>query len=217
MPLPWMTGPLLAMAACNFAGAELRSPPGARAVGQIIIGTALGLYFTPVVGREVSAHWWLLLAAAAVAIFLGVLGGWVLSRASGVDAKTAFFASVPGGACGDGDPRGALPRTRRSHRARAIAARAHRGDRGAVRDDLFRRARRRHLRASRGAAALAGSRQPACRGIGGGPAAQPAARAERLFLRAARDDDRAHGERRGALVLARRRLPARRRCCLAAR
>jgi len=98
MPLPWMTGPLLAMAVCNFAGARLRSPPGARALGQIVIGTALGLYFTPMVGREVGAHWWLLMAAALVAIFLGVLGGWVLSRASGVDAKTAFFASVPGGA-----------------------------------------------------------------------------------------------------------------------
>ena len=42
MPLPWMTGPLLAMAACNFAGARLRSPPGARALGQIVIGAGLG-------------------------------------------------------------------------------------------------------------------------------------------------------------------------------
>jgi uncharacterized protein len=98
MPLPWMTGPLLAMAVCNFAGAELRSPRGARGLGQIVIGTALGLYFTPVVGREVAQHWWVLVAAALIAIFLGVLGGWVLSRASGIDAKTAFFASVPGGA-----------------------------------------------------------------------------------------------------------------------
>jgi len=98
MPLPWMIGPLLAMAACNFAGAELRSPPAARALGQIVIGTALGLYFTPMVGREVGEHWWVLMAAALIAILLGVLGGWVLSRASGVDAKTAFFASVPGGA-----------------------------------------------------------------------------------------------------------------------
>jgi len=98
VPLPWMIGPLLAMAAFNFGGAELRSPPGARATGQIVIGTALGLYFTPLVGREVAAHWSLLFLAALVAIFLGVLGGWVLSRASGIDAKTAFFASVPGGA-----------------------------------------------------------------------------------------------------------------------
>ena len=27
-PLPWMIGPLLAMAACNFSGARLRSAPG---------------------------------------------------------------------------------------------------------------------------------------------------------------------------------------------
>lgn len=98
IPLPWMTGPLVAMAACNFAGAELRSPPAARMLGQIVIGTALGLYFTPAVGREVLEHWWLLLLAALVALLLGVLGGWVLSRAAGVDARTAFFASVPGGA-----------------------------------------------------------------------------------------------------------------------
>jgi membrane AbrB-like protein len=98
IPLPWMTGPLLAMAACNFAGAELRAPPGARAAGQIVIGTALGLYFTPLVGRQIGEHWWILVLAALIAIFLGVLGGWVLSRASGVDARTAFFASVPGGA-----------------------------------------------------------------------------------------------------------------------
>lgn len=98
MPLPWMIGPLLAMAACNFTGAELRAPPAGRAAGQVVIGTALGLYFTPVVGREVVAHWPVLFLAALIAIFLGVLGGWVLSRAAGVDAKTAFFASVPGGA-----------------------------------------------------------------------------------------------------------------------
>jgi hypothetical protein len=97
-PLPWMIGPLLAMAACNFAGARLRTVPGGRAVGQVVIGTALGLYFTPAVGSEVLAHWQLLLLAAVVAILLGILGAGVLSLASGVDAKTAFFASVPGGA-----------------------------------------------------------------------------------------------------------------------
>lgn len=98
LPLPWMIGPLVAMAACNFAGAQLRAPRGGRELGQLVIGTALGLYFTPTVGREVVAHWPLLVLAAAVAIGLGVLGGWILSRAGGVDATTAFFASVPGGA-----------------------------------------------------------------------------------------------------------------------
>jgi hypothetical protein len=98
LPLPWMIGPLLAMAACNFGGARLRAPMGGRALGQLVIGTALGLYFTPAVGRVLAGHWAVLALAAAAAIFLGMLGGWILSRAGGVDRTTAFFASVPGGA-----------------------------------------------------------------------------------------------------------------------
>jgi membrane AbrB-like protein len=95
MPLPWILGPLIAMAACNFAGAELRSVRGARETGQIAIGIALGLYFTPEVGGYVLSHWALLLGAGLFAIVLGALGGAMLAN---VDRSTAFFASVPGGA-----------------------------------------------------------------------------------------------------------------------
>ena len=98
LPLPWMIGPLVAMAACNFAGAQLRAPAGGRAAGQLIIGVALGLYFTRAVAVEVLAQWPLLLAAGLLAVLLGVVGGWLLSRAGAVDPTTAFFASVPGGA-----------------------------------------------------------------------------------------------------------------------
>jgi membrane AbrB-like protein len=98
VPLPWMLGPLVTMAACNFAGAELRALRGSREVGQIVIGTALGLYFTPAVSAEVFSYWAILLAAGMFSIALGVLGGAVLSRLTGVDRSTAFFASVPGGA-----------------------------------------------------------------------------------------------------------------------
>lgn len=98
LPLPWMIGPLLAMASANFAGAQLRAPTGGRAAGQVVIGTALGLYFTPLVGREVLLHWPLLALAAAIALVLGVLGAYVLRLLAGIDARTAFFASVPGGA-----------------------------------------------------------------------------------------------------------------------
>lgn len=97
-PLPWMIGPMFAMAACNGSGARLRSPPGSRPLGQAIIGTALGLYFTPDVAREVASYWSLLLLAAALALVLSALCGWVLSRTTRTDPVTAFFASVPGGA-----------------------------------------------------------------------------------------------------------------------
>jgi len=98
IPLPWMIGPLVFMALCNFAGAQLRAPFAGRQVGQVVIGTALGLYFTPAVAREVASYWHLLLVAALFAIALGWVGGWILSGATGTDRTTAFFASVPGGA-----------------------------------------------------------------------------------------------------------------------
>ncbi len=97
-PLPWMIGPLLAMACGKFFGATLRSPKGGRATGQVIIGCALGLYFTPVVAREVASHWYLLIIAALFAVLLAYASGWFLTRSAGLDATTALFASVPGGA-----------------------------------------------------------------------------------------------------------------------
>ncbi len=98
LPLPWMIGPLVAMAACNFAGVGLRAPPASRQLGQIVVGIALGLYFTPPVAQEVISYWPVLLFGGVLAILLGVVGGWILSRLTGVDGTTAFFASVPGGA-----------------------------------------------------------------------------------------------------------------------
>lgn len=97
-PLPWLTGPLLAMACGKFVGARLVSPKGGRAAGQLVIGCALGLYFTPVVAGEVGAHWHLLFAAALFAVLLAYASGWFLKRCAGLDTTTALFASVPGGA-----------------------------------------------------------------------------------------------------------------------
>ena len=97
-PLPWLIGPLLAMACGKFFGGRLASPKGGRAAGQLVIGCALGLYFTPGVAREVAAHWYLLIAAAVFAVLLAYASGWFLTRSTGLDATTALFASVPGGA-----------------------------------------------------------------------------------------------------------------------
>jgi len=97
-PIPWMLGPMFALALLRIAGADLVALPGGREAGQWIIGTALGLYFTPQVTGQI-AGWWLLLAAGAVfAIVLGYAGGRVLARLAGLDRTTGIFASVPGGA-----------------------------------------------------------------------------------------------------------------------
>jgi membrane AbrB-like protein len=93
-----MIGPLFTMAVLKLAGLHLAAPPGGRELGQTIIATALGLYFTPAVAQEVVGRWELLLAAAVFATALSYAGAWFISRFSETDRTTAFFASVPGGA-----------------------------------------------------------------------------------------------------------------------
>ena len=97
-PLPWLIGPLVAVALAGMLGVSLRSPIAARAVGQWTIGIVLGLYFSPDVVREVVrlAPW--VLAAIAFAVALGAAGAWVLRRATSADDATAFFSMAIGGA-----------------------------------------------------------------------------------------------------------------------
>lgn len=97
-PLPWMIGPMLAMAAGKLVKMELSSPRGGRQLGQILIATSLGLYFTPTVARQVLEYSPLMLLAAVAAVGLAYVCGWVVSRATNTDRTTAFFAMVPGGA-----------------------------------------------------------------------------------------------------------------------
>lgn len=98
-PLPWLIGPLVAVALASMLHGRLASPPGGRAVGQWVIGVALGLYFSPDVVREVIrlAPW--VVANVAFALALGALGSWLLARlVPATDVPTAFFAMAIGGA-----------------------------------------------------------------------------------------------------------------------
>jgi len=98
VPLPWMIGPMLAVAAVRISGRHIVGPRGGRQAAQWIIGTALGLYFTPPVAARVGGIFWLLLIGALFAIALGYACGFLLARLAGTDRTTAVFASVPGGA-----------------------------------------------------------------------------------------------------------------------
>lgn len=98
LPLPWMIGPLATLAVLQFGGTSLQALPYGRESGQLTIGMALGLYFTPAVAREVAANA-PALAVAGVGIFMvGVAASFFLARAARVDPATAFFSSAIGGA-----------------------------------------------------------------------------------------------------------------------
>lgn len=97
-PIPWMLGPLFAIAILGVAGAPVSLPVELRYAGQWIIGTSLGLYFTPQVIQQVIGIAWLLALGALFAIVLGYVSGLALARMSGLDRTTGVFASIPGGA-----------------------------------------------------------------------------------------------------------------------
>jgi len=66
-PIPWMIGPMIAVATLNLMGVRMQSPPYARQMGQVILGSAVGLYFTPSVVAELAANF-LAIIAATVAV-----------------------------------------------------------------------------------------------------------------------------------------------------
>ena len=64
----------------------------------MILGSAVSLYFTPPV-LAALAHILVAILTATIAVFaIGGLGALSLSRVSGVDGESTFFASIPGGA-----------------------------------------------------------------------------------------------------------------------
>jgi uncharacterized protein len=97
-PIPWMIGPMIAVATLNLIGMRMHSPPYARQMGQVVLGSAVSLYFTPTVVAQLAANFPAIVAATVAVFVVGGLGALTLSRASGVDGKSTFFASIPGGA-----------------------------------------------------------------------------------------------------------------------
>jgi membrane AbrB-like protein len=106
LPLPWMIGPLVATALASIAGLPTTTAIPLRNGGQWIIGTALGLYFTPEVTRMVLGLWWAVLLAIVWALVLGGGFSQLLHRMGlrGLDAPpqtlraTSYFAGAIGGA-----------------------------------------------------------------------------------------------------------------------
>ncbi len=106
LPLPWMLGPLLATAAASLAGAPTQSSTPLRNTSQWVIGTALGLYFTPEVTALVLRLWWAVVLAVAWSLALGWAFGHglhrrVAGRLGGTERgrrATTYFAGAIGGA-----------------------------------------------------------------------------------------------------------------------
>jgi len=96
-PIPWMIGPMVAVATVNLLGIRAFALPYGRQMGQVILGSAIGVYFTPPVLIALGANAFPILITTLSAFAIGGVGALVMSKVSGVDGKSAFFASIPGG------------------------------------------------------------------------------------------------------------------------
>lgn len=102
-PLPWMIGPLVATALLSARGLPTAAWPPLRDAGQLVIGLALGLYFTPSVISLVTAHALAIAVGIAWALLIGAgfsawLRWWAARGGMAVDRTTAFFSGCIGGA-----------------------------------------------------------------------------------------------------------------------
>lgn len=100
-----MIGPLVATSLFSVLGVPTASWTPLRNGGQWIIGTALGLYFTPAVGALVASLWWAIAMGIAWALALGVgfgvcLRRWHTGRLRGLGPDTLFSTTYFAGAIG---------------------------------------------------------------------------------------------------------------------
>ena len=101
-----MIGPLLATSIASMLGWPTRSLGPFRNAGQWIIGSALGLYFTPQVTALVASLWWAIALAIAWALGLGwAFGRWLdrghagrMGESREQQRATSYFAGAIGGA-----------------------------------------------------------------------------------------------------------------------
>jgi membrane AbrB-like protein len=97
IPLPWMLGPLFACAAASLMGYRAEFVPFGRELGQVAVGLAVGMRFTPAVLAATISLLPHMLAATLFVIVVTTLAALLHAVLAGIDHKTAFFATAAGG------------------------------------------------------------------------------------------------------------------------
>jgi len=98
LPLAWMIGSMLAMAAARMSGLAVDQPVWGRPAGMVVVGISLGLYFTAPIIAQVATFWPWFVLLGFLALAAGGMSALVLMKLADVDLATAYFGSMPGGA-----------------------------------------------------------------------------------------------------------------------
>jgi len=97
-PLPWLLGSLAATGALGLTAGAYACPKPAVKAGQVTIGLALGLYFTPTMLTLLASMFGWIAAAALMTCLMSMAGAYFFQRMTGLDSRTSFFASAIGAA-----------------------------------------------------------------------------------------------------------------------
>lgn len=96
VPLGWMLGAMVATG--YLAWREAAAVPAVlHPAGLVVLGLGLGQSFTPPVLAAVGAALPAILAGGTLSILAGIAVAPLYRRIAGADARTAYYASVPGG------------------------------------------------------------------------------------------------------------------------
>lgn len=115
VPLPWMLGPFFLCGVLCVFGVRLVFLPMGRELGQMAVGLAVGLRFTPATLAATASLLPAMLGATLYIIVFTFVAALIFRPLAGVDRVTAFFATAAGGVAD-----------------MAIVAKAHGGDSSAV-------------------------------------------------------------------------------------
>ncbi len=97
MPLAWVLAPMAVTAAAAFSGIGILEMQPGRKIGQLIVGSAIGLTMTPAAIRMLIEWFSVMILGALVAIMLTGLLASPFARLARVNLATGFFALTPGG------------------------------------------------------------------------------------------------------------------------
>lgn len=100
IPVPWMLGPLAAVAVSNSVlgpARRLRWPLPMRNGGLIVLGYMMGISFTIDTARQILAQFPFMLTSTIVLILFSLLLAYVVSRQTGINLPTSLLGNIPGG------------------------------------------------------------------------------------------------------------------------
>ncbi|RUM96490.1 AbrB family transcriptional regulator [Pseudaminobacter arsenicus] len=97
VPLAWVLGSLVPTALGSIFGVDVFAPKRGRKLGQLIVGTSIGLSLTVAAVGMIATWFPVMLLTALVSILATALLCVPFSRVSRVNIPTAFFSLTPGG------------------------------------------------------------------------------------------------------------------------